>query len=368
MLWVNASATSKIRKLPTLTQHNHKTEVHPSSQICLSPKCLISFTSKCYAKSRREGKSSKFEFASCKSSSQLIDTYPRNQNGNFYGLVLFYEIDATWFQAWPLSSPDRWAETGIRCKKCWYGGECFTVNFWWGDTFSMSPVMRMFSGLISRWKIPLRCMWSMAVGEKWRVLSNDRLFTNYDTSKLAIRSSNGISVTFQKLVHQILYPIFGQVDATPSNELVGIHLHQLEDQTQLPSWRVAASSSHPLVISLNPAWISRQGSTSWMNVYEVSLLISVRPKLWNLCKKLEDGGWFSGNTKEPPGVWWCSGVGTAFAMPESPAFLSPVNMRQPEVQFYFNNLRKLCRRLRIMAKKACNCAFEIQCLRFRRDC
>ena len=26
----------------------------------------------------------------------------------------------------------------------------------------MSSMMRMFSGLMSRWKIPLRCMWSMA--------------------------------------------------------------------------------------------------------------------------------------------------------------------------------------------------------------
>jgi hypothetical protein len=26
---------------------------------------------------------------------------------------------------------------------------------------SVSSMMRMFSGLMSRWKMPLRCMWSM---------------------------------------------------------------------------------------------------------------------------------------------------------------------------------------------------------------
>jgi len=47
----------------------------------------------------------------------------------------------------------------------------------------------------------------------------------------------------KKLVHQALYLIFGQKIVTSSNEIVGIHLHQIEDQTQLPSWWVAASSS-----------------------------------------------------------------------------------------------------------------------------
>jgi len=69
--------------------------------------------------------------------------------------------------------------------------------------------------------------------------------------KTCISSLNGISVTFQKLVYQALSPVFGQVVAMASNELVGIHLHPLEDQTQLPSRWVAASSSQPLVIWLN---------------------------------------------------------------------------------------------------------------------